>query len=241
MFDSMSPVDRLVVALDVPSAKEAVDLAKCLSGKVGVLKVGLELFCAEGPDVVREIQKFAPVFLDLKLHDIPTTVKRAMQTVLGLDPLLINIHALGGLDMMREASGLIRTHRQNGGRTRLLAITVLTSMDKNALGELALTLEPSEMVLTLAQLAKRAGCDGVVCSAQESAVLRAKCGGDFLLLTPGIRPAGAETQDQARVVTPSEAIKSGSTWIVVGRPITHAPDPAAAAQAILSEISGAGA
>jgi len=240
MFDSMSPVDRLVVALDVPSARDAVELAKCLSGKVGLLKVGLELFCAEGPDVVREIQKYAPVFLDLKLHDIPTTVKRAMRTVLGLDPLLIDVHALGGFDMMLEASDLIRTHRKSGGRTRLLAITVLTSMGKKALEELALTHEPSEMVLILAQLAKRAGCDGVVCSAQESAALRAKCGDDFLLLTPGIRPAGAGTQDQARIVTPSEAIRSGSTWIVIGRPITHAPDPAAAAQAILLEMERIG-
>ena len=240
MFDSMSPVDRLVVALDVPSAKEALELAKRLYGKVGVLKVGLELFCAEGPNIVREVQKFAPVFLDLKFHDIPTTVKRAMSAVLGLDPILINIHALGGLDMMREASDLIRLHRQNGGRTRLLAITVLTSMDKNALEELTVTLEPSAMVLTLAQLAKSAGCDGVVCSAQESASLRAGCGDDFLLLTPGIRPKGAETQDQVRVVTPSEAIKSGSTWVVVGRPITHASDPAAAAEAILLEMAGVG-
>ena len=238
MFDSMSLVDRLAVALDVSSAKEALELAKRLSGKVGVLKVGLELFCSEGPSIVREIQKFAPVFLDLKFHDIPTTVRRAMSAVLGLDPILINIHALGGLNMMREASELIKAHRQNGGRTRLLAVTILTSMDKRALEQLNLTNEPPEMVLHLARLAKSAGCDGVVCSAQESASLRAGCGDDFLLLTPGIRPKGAGTQDQARVVTPSEAIRSGSTWIVVGRPITHAPDPAAAAEAILLEMAG---
>jgi orotidine-5'-phosphate decarboxylase len=239
MPNFMSPVDRLAVALDVPSAKEAIELAKCLTGKVGVLKVGLELFCAEGPDIVREIQKYAPVFLDLKFHDIPTTVKRALNSVLRLDPMIVNIHALGGLDMMTGAAELIKEHRQNGGRTCLLAVTILTSMDSAALEQLNLKGGPAEMVLHLARLAKNAGCDGVVCSAQESASLRAECGRDFLLLTPGIRPEGAGTQDQARAVTPTEAIKSGSTWIVVGRPITHALDPVAAAEAILAEMAGA--
>ncbi|MDR2696984.1 MAG: orotidine-5'-phosphate decarboxylase [Holophagales bacterium] len=238
MLDFMSSAGRLAVALDVPSAAEAIELAECLSGKVGVLKVGLELFCAEGPDIVREIQKFAPVFLDLKLHDIPTTVVRALNAVLGLNPLLVNVHALGGLNMMRKASELVKTHRQNGGRTHLLAVTILTSMDKLDLEQLNLMGEPSEMALRLACLAKSAGCDGVVCSAQESASLRTECGAEFLLLTPGIRPKGAETQDQVRVVTPIEALKAGSNWIVVGRPITHAPDPAAAAAAILSEMAG---
>jgi len=238
MLNFMSPADRLAVALDVPSAAEAVELAECLSGKVGVLKVGLELFCAEGPDIVRKLQKFAPIFLDLKLHDIPTTVVRALNAVLGLNPLLINVHALGGLDMMKKASESVKTHRQNGGRTHLLAVTILTSMDKSALEQLGMTCEPSEMVPRLARLAKSAGCDGVVCSAQESASLRTECGAEFLLLTPGIRPRGAETQDQVRVVTPLEAVKSGSNWIVIGRPITHAPNPAAAAEAILSEMAG---
>ena len=236
MPSPMSPVDRLVVALDVASGKDAVELAKKLIGKVGVLKVGLELFCAEGPSIVRELQKTAPVFLDLKLHDIPTTVKLAINAVLGLDPLLLNLHALGGLDMMKEASELVKSHRQNGGRTRLLAVTILTSLDSRALEQLNMMGGPSEMVPHLSHLAKNAGCDGIICSAKESASLRSECGDDFLLLTPGIRPSGAGLQDQARVVTPSEAIKSGADWIVVGRPITHAPDPA---QAILSEIEGA--
>ena len=231
------PKDRLAVALDVPSATEAVELAKCLSGKVGVLKVGLELFCSEGPPVVRQIQQYAPVFLDLKLHDIPTTVNRALKAVLRMDPLLVNIHALGGADMMRGAVETIAAHRQGGGRTRLLAVTVLTSMDRAALGQLNISGEPSEAVLRLTALAKVAGCDGVVCSAQESAMLRRECGRDFLLLTPGIRPIGAGAHDQARVVTPSQAIESGSDWIVVGRPITHAPDPSAAALAILEEMA----
>jgi orotidine-5'-phosphate decarboxylase len=236
----MSQVDRLVVALDTPTAADALKLAKCLKGKVGVLKVGLELFCAEGLDVVKELQHFAPVFLDLKLHDIPTTVKRALTAVLRLDPLLVNIHALGGLDMMRAAAESVKEHRQSGGRTRLLAVTVLTSMDKLSLVKLGLKGDPSGVVLRLASLAKEAECDGVVCSGQESAMLRSSCGERFLLLNPGIRPMGADAQDQARVMTPSEAISAGSNWIVVGRPITHAPDPAAAAEAILSEMGKAG-
>jgi orotidine-5'-phosphate decarboxylase len=235
----MTPVDRLAVALDVPSAKEAVHLAKCLSGKAGVLKVGLELFCAEGPSIVRDLQKFAPVFLDLKFHDIPTTVRRALSSVLALDPLIVNLHAFGGMDMMSAAAELIKEHRQKGGRTRLLAVTVLTSMDSAALEQLSLKAGPGGMVMHLARMAKNAGCDGVVCSALESASLRSELGQGFLLLTPGIRPKGAGAQDQARVVAPAEAIRSGATWIVVGRPITHAPDPAAAAEAILSEMAGA--
>jgi orotidine-5'-phosphate decarboxylase len=240
MHHRMSNVDRLAVALDAPSAADALKLAKCLVGKVGVLKVGLELFCAEGPSILQELQRFAPVFLDLKLHDIPTTVRRALGSVLRLDPLLVNVHALGGLDMMREAAEAMKEHRRCGGRTRLLAVTVLTSMDKASLVKLGIDGEPSSVVLRLASLAKDAGCDGVVCSGQESAMLRSSCGEEFLLLTPGIRPRGADAQDQARVMTPSEAISAGSTWIVVGRPITHAPDPAAAAEAILSEMGKAG-
>ncbi|MDR2561548.1 MAG: orotidine-5'-phosphate decarboxylase [Holophagales bacterium] len=236
----MSTVERLAVALDAPTAADALKLAECLSGKVGLLKVGLELFCAEGPGVVRELQRFAPVFLDLKLHDIPTTVKRALGSVLKLDPLLVNIHALGGSEMMREAAETVAQHRRDGGRTRLLAVTVLTSMDSASMMKLGLDGDPSSMVLRLATLAKDAGCDGVVCSGQESAMLRSNCGETFLLLTPGIRPRGADAQDQARVMTPSEAISAGSTWIVVGRPITHAPDPAAAAEAILLEMGKVG-
>jgi len=239
MIGSTSPVDRLVVALDVASGGDAVELAKKLSGKVGVLKVGLELFCAEGPSIVRELQKIAPVFLDLKLHDIPTTVKRALDSVLKLDPMLVNVHALGGPDMMREAAKAVGEHRLRGGRTRLLAVTVLTSMDESSLTKLGINGNPASVVTRLADLAKEAGCDGVVCSGQEAAMLRSALGEDFLLLTPGIRPRGADVQDQARVMTPSEAISAGSTWIVVGRPITKAPDPAAAAMAILSDMEKA--
>jgi orotidine-5'-phosphate decarboxylase len=239
MTIAKSVVDRLVVALDVASRNEALALARKLQGRVGMFKVGLELFCAEGPAFVKEIQGFAPVFLDLKLHDIPTTVQRALESLLPLDPALIDIHTQGGPAMIEAAAAAVRVHRLRGGRTRLLGVTVLTSLDLEALGRLGLTAEPEEMALHLARLAQECGCDGVVCSAQEAARVRALCGEDFRRLTPGIRPQGGPAQDQARVVTPAQALRNGATWLVVGRPITRAGDPAAAAEAILAEMSEA--
>lgn len=237
MPESPLPVERLVVALDVPTAAEAMELARRLSGRVGMLKVGLELFCAEGPSFVRELQRLAPVFLDLKFHDIPTTVQRALESVLALNPRLVNVHAQGGPAMLEAAAGVVRAHRQRGGSTELLAVTVLTSLDREALARLGSTAEPGDMALHLARLAKDCGLDGVVCSAQEARALREAFGPEFRLLTPGIRPAGAAVQDQARVVTPAQALRDGSTWLVVGRPITRAEDPAAAAEAILREMA----
>jgi orotidine-5'-phosphate decarboxylase len=237
MFQALSPAERLVVALDVPTGREALALARQLRGRVGMLKVGLELFCAEGPAFVKEIQASAPVFLDLKLHDIPNTVSRAMEALLPLDVRLINIHAQGGPAMIEAAAEAVRKHRERGGHTQLLAVTVLTSLDREALARLGNTTEPGEMALHLAKLAKACGADGVVCSAQEAASVRDTCGEDFHRLTPGIRSKGAATQDQARVLTPAQALRSGATWLVVGRPITQAPDPAAAAEAILAEIA----
>jgi orotidine-5'-phosphate decarboxylase len=239
MTTAQSTIDRLVVALDVPSAGAAVDLARKLKGRAGMFKVGLELFCAEGPAFVREVQAFAPVFLDLKLHDIPTTVHRALEALLPLDPALIDIHAQGGPAMIEAAAEAVRAHRQRGGRTRLLAVTVLTSLDREALARLGLTEEPADMAIHLARLARECGCDGVVCSAQEAGRVRDACGADFHRLTPGIRPLGGSVQDQARVVTPAQALRGGSTWLVVGRPITRAEDPAAAADAILAEMAEA--
>jgi len=234
-----SPVDQLVVALDVPTGAEALALARLLKGRVGMLKVGLELFCAEGPAFVRELQQLAPVFLDLKFHDIPNTVRGALEALLPLDPRLINIHAQGGPAMMEAAAEAVRGHRQRGGTTELLAVTVLTSLDREALARLGLTAEPGDMALHLARLARECGCDGVVCSAQEAAAVRDACGAGFHRLTPGIRPRGEAVQDQARVVTPAQALSSGATWLVVGRPITRAADPAAAADAILAEMAEA--
>lgn len=239
MSTLQASVDQLVVALDVPTGVEALALARQLRGRVGMVKVGLELFCAEGPGFIRELQELAPVFLDLKLHDIPTTVRRALEALLPLDPSIINIHTQGGPAMIEAAAEAVRAHRQRGGRTRLLGVTVLTSLDREALARLGLTAEPGDLALHLAKLAKECGCDGVVCSAQEAATVRATCGDAFHRLTPGIRPRGAATQDQARVVTPAQALRGGSTWLVVGRPITRAADPVAAADAILAEMAEA--
>jgi orotidine-5'-phosphate decarboxylase len=237
MTQPFTPIDRLVVALDVPTRQEALALARRLQGRVGMLKVGLELFCAEGPRFVKEIQAFAPVFLDLKLHDIPTTVRRALEALLPLDVRLINIHAQGGPAMIEAAAEAVRAHRRGGGCTQLLAVTVLTSLDREALARLGSTTEPAELALHLARLSKECGADGVVCSALEADAVRAACGESFHRLTPGIRPTGSSAQDQARILTPGQALRNGATWLVVGRPITQAPDPAAAADAILAEIA----
>ena len=239
MTIAQSTIDRLVVALDVPTGDAALALARTLSGRVGMFKVGLELFCAEGPDLVRRIQEAGPVFLDLKLHDIPNTVQRAMAAMLALDPALVTIHTQGGPAMIEAAAEAVRAHRQKGGTTRLLGVTVLTSLGREALARMGSTAEPGDLALHLARMARECGCDGVVCSAQEAAAVRAACGEDFHRLTPGIRPGGVASQDQARVVTPAQALREGATWLVVGRPITQAADPAAAAQAILAEMAGA--
>lgn len=236
MTTALSPIDRLIVALDVPTAGQALALAHQLQGRVGMLKVGLELFCAEGPGLVRELMKVAPVFLDLKLHDIPTTVRRALEALLPLNPAIINIHAQGGAAMMEAAAEAVRAHRTGGGLTQLLAVTVLTSLDREALARVGSTAVPRDLALHLARLAQDCGCDGVVCSAQEAASVRDACGEAFHRLTPGIRPRFEAAQDQARVVTPAQALRDGATWLVVGRPITRAADPAAAAAAILAEM-----
>ena len=232
-------VDKLIVALDVPTGAEALALTRLLAGKVGMFKVGLELFCAEGPAFVREVQKAGPVFLDLKLHDIPNTVHRALEALLPLDPSLVTIHTQGGPAMIEAAAQAVRLHRQKGGRTRLLGVTVLTSLDREALARTGSTAEPGDLALHLARLARECGCDGVVCSAHEASNVLAACGPDFHRLTPGIRPGGVAIQDQARVVSPAQALREGATWLVVGRPITQAADPAAAAAAILLEMAGA--
>lgn len=214
-------------------------MARRLEGKVGMLKVGLELFCAEGPAFVKELQAYAPIFLDLKFHDIPNTVRRALEAVLVLDPRLVNIHASGGAQMMESAVEAVRVHRAAGGRTELLAVTVLTSLDREALVRMGSLEDPGDLALHLAKLAKACGCDGVVCSAKEAGAVREACGESFHRLTPGIRPRGEQALDQARVMDPAQALRNGATWLVVGRPITQAKDPAAAALAILGEMEEA--
>jgi len=232
----MEPRERLIVALDVPDAPAARALVERLAGRVGLFKVGSQLFTAAGPDLVREIvARGERVFLDLKYHDIPNTVAGAVAAASRLGVALVDVHGLGGGAMMEAAAGA-----RADDRTRLLAITVLTSHDEGTLSAIGLAGPIAEAVPRLARLAAASGMDGVVASPQEVALIRAACGPDFLIVTPGIRPAGAARGDQARLATPAAALAAGADYLVVGRPITEAPDPAAAADAIVDEMEGAG-
>jgi orotidine-5'-phosphate decarboxylase len=227
--------DRLVVALDVPSVEEALILVDRLAGLAGMFKVGSQLFTAGGPDLVRGlVARGEKVFLDLKYHDIPNTVAGAVSAACRLGVSLVDVHALGGKAMMEAAVGAMPAMG-----TRLLAITVLTSHDAAGLDELGVAGEVTDTVRRLALLAHAAEVDGVVASPQEVPIVRDACGKDFLIVTPGIRPAGARTGDQARSATPAAALKAGADLLVVGRPIIEASDPAAAARAMLREIEGA--
>jgi len=232
----MNARDRLVVALDVPTPAEATALVERLAGLVGMFKVGSQLFTAAGPDVVRGlVGRGEKVFLDLKYHDIPNTVAGAVSAACRLGVSLVDVHALGGKAMMEAAAGAMPAMG-----TRLVAITVLTSHDAAGLAELGLPADPPASVRRLALLAHAAQLDGVVASPQEVPIIREACGTDFLVVTPGIRPAGAKAGDQARAATPAAALAAGADLLVVGRPITEADDPAAAARAILREMEGAG-
>jgi len=226
--------DRLVVALDVPTLEEASALVDRLAGLAGMFKVGSQLFTAGGPDLVRGlVARGEKVFLDLKYHDIPNTVAGAVSAACRLGVSLVDVHALGGKSMMEAAVGAMPAMG-----TRLLAITVLTSHDAASFGDLGLAGDVADTVRRLALLADAAEVDGVVASPQEVPIIREACGKDFLVVTPGIRPAGARTADQARSATPAAALKAGADLLVVGRPIIEAADPAAAARAILREMEG---
>lgn len=229
---------RLIVALDVPGAEQAMKLAHKLAGHVGLFKVGLELFIAEGADLVRELAKAGtPVFLDLKFHDIPNTVSRAISAAGNLGVGMINVHASGGREMMLAARQAVDA--LPGKKPILLAVTVLTSLDENNLREVGVGQSPEKQVLRLAELAAGCGLDGVVASAREVPRIKEICGVDFLTVTPGIRPSGGTVGDQKRVMTPAKAIESGSDYLVIGRPITGADDPVAAADAIVNEMASA--
>ena len=232
----MKARDRLIVALDVPKADAARALVDRLAGRVGLFKVGSQLFTAAGPDIVREIvTRGEKVFLDLKFHDIPNTVAGAVASAARLGVSLVDVHGLGGGAMVEAAVGALPAMG-----TRLLAITVLTSHDEDTLDEIGVNGTMLDSVRRLALLAKEAGADGVVASPHEVALIREACGSDFLIGTPGIRPAGAARGDQSRAATPGAALAAGADYLVVGRPITEAPDPAAAADAIVREMEGAG-
>ena len=233
---------RLAVALDLPDRAALLAMAGLVAPEAGVLKVGLEAFVAEGPSLVRElVATGADVFLDLKLHDIPNTVGRAAAAAVATGAAIVNCHASGGLDMLRAFGDGGREAAAKTGRPapKLVAVTVLTSLDAGALVAIGLSGAPRDAAVRLASLAKEAGLDGVVCSPEEIAAIRAACGKDFLLVVPGVRPAGAAPGDQKRVATPAHAIRAGADLLVVGRPITGAADPAAAARAVTAEIAAA--
>ena len=230
----MNARDRLIVALDVPKADAARALVEQLAGHVGMFKVGSQLFTAAGPDPVHEIVgRGEQAFLDLKFHDIPNTVAGAVGSASRLGVSFIDVHGLGGRAMMEAGVGALPAMG-----TRLLAITILTSHDEESLGEIGVNGSMAESVRRLAQLAKEAGTDGVVASPHEVSLVREACGSDFLIVTPGIRPAGAAKGDQARAATPAAALAAGADYIVVGRPITEAALPAAAADSIVREMGG---
>jgi orotidine-5'-phosphate decarboxylase len=226
----------VIVALDTASVDDALRLVDLLGEQADFFKVGLELFTRAGPSLVEElVGRGKRVFLDLKMLDIPNTVERAARSVSELDVEMLTVHASGGAEMMEAArSGL-------GERTRLLGVTILTSLSGTELADVwgRDVRSVCDEVLRLAELAKGAGADGVVAAASEASEVRRAAGDGFLLVVPGIRPAGADRQDQKRVATPAHAVKSGADYLVVGRPITQAPDPAAAHRSILADARGA--
>jgi len=225
---------RLILALDVPDLDAARALLDRLAGQVGLVKVGLELFTACGPEAVRVVKACGyEVFLDLKLHDIPNTVAGAVRSAMALDVAMLTLHAAGGREMIAKA------REAAGDRTMLLGVTLLTSLGAEDLGPGAMIDDPSEVVRRRAVLAATSGCGGIVCSPQEVAMVRAAVGPATRIITPGIRPAGAEMADQKRAATPGSAIADGSDYLVIGRPISGAPDPAAAASRIVDEIADA--
>ena len=230
--------DKLIVALDVETTDKALALVKELRGVAGMFKVGSTLFTTAGPQIVRDIIALeTKVFLDLKFHDIPHQVAGAARAAAELGVSLFTIHASGGAEMMQRA---VEAVAEVGNETKVLAISVLTSMDATSLNQLGVSHNPAESVLRLVQLAESAGVDGVVASPQEIASIRATIANpNFLVVTPGIRSAQNESADQKRVATPAAAISAGASYLVVGRPITNSHDPIAAAQQIIAEMQHA--
>ena len=236
-WEAMLAKDRLIVALDVPSATQARQVVQTLGDTVSIYKVGKQLFTAEGPQFVRElVSSGRKVFLDLKFHDIPNTVAEAIRSAARLGVSMVNVHASGGSKMMHAA---VEAAAQSESKPLVLAVTVLTSLSDSDLQDIGFSGNALSQVMRLAALARNAGCGGVVASASEARELRREMGLDFVIVTPGVRAAGAPLDDQSRVLTAAEAIAAGADYVVVGRPILKADQPLAAASEITAEIASA--
>lgn len=229
--------NKIIFALDVKGLDEIDRWAELLSNKVGLFKVGKELFTSCGPEAVWAVQRHGgQVFLDLKYHDIPNTVAQAMVAAAGLGVQLANLHALGGGEMMETAANAVRKGFSEAERPRLLAVTILTSSTVETLRQVGIEHSVPDMVVRLAKLAKQSGMDGVVASPLEIGLIREACGPDFLIVTPGVRPSFAALDDQKRIMSPSDAVQAGADYLVIGRPIAKAAAPADAARLIAEEI-----
>jgi len=235
----MTSKERLIVALDVDTQEKALGLVEKLQKEIKIFKIGSELFTSCGPDIVEAVKDMGcGIFLDLKFHDIPNTVARSVAAAARLGVSMLNVHALGGYDMMKRAAESVALEAKalKIVKPKIIAVTVLTSMEKNSLKKIGINDSMEKEVLRLAKLTKDASLDGVVASPSEVKLIRKDLGEEFIIVTPGVRPEWAAMNDQKRVATPKEAILNGATYIVVGRPIIEAPDPLAAAKKVLEEI-----
>jgi orotidine-5'-phosphate decarboxylase len=235
----LSSYNPIICAVDTTSVEEAKLLADTVGGHIGALKLGLEFFTANGAHGVAQVAKQGmPIFLDLKFHDIPNTVAGAIKATAGLDVFMMTVHTQGSAGMMRAAADAADYVAQATGKTRplMVGVTILTSLDQADVNAIGVSVKLEDQVKRLADLAQNSGLDGVVCSPLEVSMLRTHCGDDFTLVVPGIRPVGSESGDQKRVMTPKEALAAGADYLVIGRPITQATDPKAAAQAIAASL-----
>ncbi len=233
--------DRLIVALDVDDAGKARQLVEQLRGSVGMFKVGLEPFCLYGPGFVKAVQEMGGrVFLDLKFHDIPRTAAQAARAAVRMGVYMFNVHIAGGREMLKAVVEAVQEEAGPGGIPKVLGVTVLTSLGTEELrSEIGIDRSPLDQVLFWAELARECGLSGVVASPREVSAIRARCGKDFLIVSPGIRPAGAVPDDQIRISTPAAALRAGADYLVVGRPIVKAADPLQAAREIIREMEDA--
>jgi len=240
-MSNLKPSERILCALDTTNVEEAAILAGELSPHVGGIKLGLEFFGANGPQGFLEVAKAnRNIFLDLKLHDIPNTVAKSIHALMPLRPKIMTIHTAGGSAMMKAASEAATLAAKNEGCERpiIIGVTILTSLDNEDIEAIGFQNKVSMQVVKLARLAKESGLDGVVCSPHEIKLIKESCGAVFKLVVPGIRPAGSDTGDQKRVMTPEEAVSLGADYLVIGRPITKSDNPAQSAQLIANEING---